>query len=297
MEPEPLRLMAVHAHPDDESIAGGATTARYAAEGVDVLVVTCTGGERGEILNPTLDDQAHLLANLPAVRRKEMAAAARTLGVGHHWLGFLDSGSARNAAPPPEGSFASFDLHAAAAQLVEVMRRFRPHVVTTYDDNGGYSRHPDHVMTNRITVTAFDHAHNAATYPDCDLWQPLKLYYHRSFHRPRFHALDQALRAEGLRSPYRRLLESWTDPLPRITTVVPCGDYFQQRNDAIGCHQTQIDPRFWFAPPVELEQRIWPTEQFELLRSHVDTSIPETDLFSGVRDTVDQIPVTRRGGR
>src|SRR5690625_3584859 len=87
-----LRLMAVHAHPDDESSKGAATMARYAAEGAEVLVVTCTGGERGSILNPRLENNEAVLADMPAARRREMASAAEILGVGHHWLGFIDSG-------------------------------------------------------------------------------------------------------------------------------------------------------------------------------------------------------------
>ncbi|MCU0264898.1 MAG: PIG-L family deacetylase, partial [Actinomycetia bacterium] len=89
---EPLRLMAVHAHPDDESSKGAATMARYAAEGVAVLVVTCTGGERGDVLNPALADDPEVLADIATVRRREMATARDILGVEHRWLGFVDSG-------------------------------------------------------------------------------------------------------------------------------------------------------------------------------------------------------------
>src|ERR1700710_84059 len=94
---EPLRLMAVHAHPDDESSKGAATMARYVSEGVDVMVVSCTGGERGDVLNPQLKDDPRVLRDIVEVRREEMAAAAEILGVRHEWLGFVDSG------PPPGG--------------------------------------------------------------------------------------------------------------------------------------------------------------------------------------------------
>ncbi len=139
-----LRLMAVHAHPDDESSKGAATMARYVAEGVNVLVVTCTGGERGDVLNPRLKDDPHIAANIHAVRRAEMEAARAILGVDQAWLGFVDSGLPEgDPLPPlPEGCFALQDVEAAAGTLVQLIREFRPHVITTYDENGGYP-HPD----------------------------------------------------------------------------------------------------------------------------------------------------------
>src|SRR4051812_49680351 len=144
---EQLRLMAVHAHPDDESSKGAATMARYVSEGVDVHVVTCTGGERGSILNPTLQHDESVLANLTDVRRREMDAAREILGVRQVWLGWVDSGLPEgDPLPPlPEGCFASMDVHRAAEPLVRLIREFRPHVLTTYDENGGYP-HPHHNM-------------------------------------------------------------------------------------------------------------------------------------------------------
>src|SRR5438067_12437021 len=151
--------MAVHAHPDDESSKGAATMARYVREGVDVLVVTCTGGERGDILNPALAEDPDVLADLPARRRAEMARAREILGVRQEWLGFVDSGLPEgDPLPPlPEGCFALQPVEEAAERLVEMIRRFRPHVMTTYDENGGYP-HPDHVMTHKISMVAFDAA-------------------------------------------------------------------------------------------------------------------------------------------
>ena len=153
---ERLRLMAVHAHPDDESSKGAATMARYVNEGVEVLVVTCTGGERGSVLNPRLEHDPNVLANLPAIRRREMAAAREILGVRQAWLGFVDSGLPEgDPLPPlPEGCFALVPLEEAARPLVELVREFRPHVITTYDPSGGYP-HPDHIMCHRVSAEAF----------------------------------------------------------------------------------------------------------------------------------------------
>ncbi|MEI2786781.1 MAG: PIG-L family deacetylase [Candidatus Nanopelagicales bacterium] len=149
---EPLRLMHVHAHPDDEASKGAASTAMYVAQGIRVRVVTCTGGERGDVLNPSLSvDPAHL-ADL---RRQEMAKAAEILGVEHVWLGFEDSGFPSGDPPPPlpPGSFAELPLAAVTPALVEQILAFRPHVITTYDENGGYP-HPDHVRTHEVTMAA-----------------------------------------------------------------------------------------------------------------------------------------------
>jgi mycothiol S-conjugate amidase len=288
---EQLRLMAVHAHPDDESSKGAATLARYSAEGADVLVVTLTGGERGSILNPAMD-RPEVLADLAYIRRAEMAAAEQILGVRHVWLGFVDSGLPEGDPPPPlpAGSFATQPLEVAAAPLVEIVRRERPHVLLTYDENGGYP-HPDHVMCHRVSVEAFDAAGDPERYPGVgEPWQPLKLYYHWTFHLARLQALHDAMLSRGLESPYTQRLAEWVDKpehANRITTRVPCADYFGVREDALRAHATQVDPNGpWFAVPLEVQQQAWPTEDYELARSLVDSTIPEDDLFAGIHEDV-----------
>ena len=151
--------MCVHAHPDDESSKGAATMARYVEEGADVLVVSCTGGERGDILNPALKERADIAANIHAVRLQEMANAERILGVHHEWLGFVDSGLPEgDPLPPlPEGCFGLTPLEESVPRLVALVRKFRPHVMTTYDENGGYP-HPDHIMCHKVSVAAFEAA-------------------------------------------------------------------------------------------------------------------------------------------
>jgi mycothiol S-conjugate amidase len=280
--------MHVHAHPDDESSKGAASTARYVAEGVQVLVVTCTGGERGSILNPNMD-RPDVLANMATIRRQEMDAARQVLGIRQEWLGFVDSGFPEgDPLPPlPEGCFALQSVEVAAAPLVAAMRRFRPHVVTTYDENGGYP-HPDHVMCHTVTVAAFDAAGDPRTHAAAgEPWQPLKLYYHHSFHRERLQALHDEMIRRGLESPYAERLAEWKpDPEHdgRVTTRVPCADYFPVRDRALIAHATQIDPEGpWFAVPLDVHQKAWPTEDYELVRSLVDVEQPEDDLFAGLR--------------
>ncbi|KWV30072.1 mycothiol conjugate amidase Mca [Micromonospora rifamycinica] len=286
---EKLRLMAVHAHPDDESSKGAATMAKYVAEGVDVLVVTCTGGERGSVLNPKLD-RPDVWANIGEIRRAEMDAARAILGVEQAWLGFVDSGLPEgDPLPPlPEGCFALQDVDVAAGPLVKLMREFRPHVVTTYDEEGGYP-HPDHIMCHKISMAAFEAAGDPARYPELGTpWQPLKLYYDIGFSRGKFLALHEGMLAAGLPSPYEDWLKRWDerpDKGTRITTRVECAEYFPVRDDALRAHATQVDPDgFWFQMPMELQQHAWPTEDFQLARSMVESPLPESDLFAGVRE-------------
>ncbi len=287
----PLRLMAVHAHPDDESSKGAATMARYAREGVDVLVATMTGGERGDILNKAME-RPEIRADLAAVRRAEMARAREILGVRQQFLGFTDSGLPEgDPLPPlPEGCFALQPLEVAARPLVRAVREFRPHVILGYDENGGYP-HPDHVKCHDVTIEAFEAAGDPDRYPDCgEPWQPAKLYYFATFHKARFMALHEEMLRRGLESPYGGRLDEWLDdpgkPGLEITTRVPCGDFFEIRDQALIAHATQIDPEgSWFACPSDVQRAAWPTEDFHLARSVVDTEKPEDDLFAGVRES------------
>ncbi|HET9517750.1 MAG TPA: mycothiol conjugate amidase Mca [Actinoplanes sp.] len=287
---EQLRLMAVHAHPDDESSKGAATMARYVAEGVQVLVVTCTGGERGSVLNPKMD-RPEVLADIANIRRAEMAAAREILGVEQAWLGFVDSGLPEgDPLPPlPEGCFGLMDPAEAAIPLIKLMREFRPHVVTTYDENGGYP-HPDHIMCHNVTVAAFDAAADPQRPELGEPWQPLKLYYNSGWTKARMLALHQGMLDAGLESPYAEWIDKWADRDDRgdkITTRIECGEYFEIRDNALRAHATQVDPDgFWFHVPMDLQIKIWPTEDFELARSLVDSPLPESDLFAGIHELV-----------
>ncbi|WIX85444.1 mycothiol conjugate amidase Mca [Amycolatopsis sp. DG1A-15b] len=290
-----LRMMAVHAHPDDESSKGAATMARYAAEGHEVLVVTCTGGEAGSILNPAMD-RPEVLANMTEIRREEMARAAKILGVSQHWLGFVDSGLPEGdpLPPVPEGSFAVVPLEESTEALVRVIREFRPHVITTYDENGGYP-HPDHIRTHEVTMAAWDAAPDPDRFPDAgEPWQPLKLYYMHGFSRARMVLFDEALKEAGLESPYTEWLANWDpnrgDVMERVTTRVECSEYFEVRDEALKAHATQIDPTSrWFAVPREMQREVWPTEEYELVKSLVDSTLPEDDLFAGIAGAEEKV--------
>ena len=292
---EPLRLMAVHAHPDDESSKGAATMARYVREGVGVLVCTLTGGERGDILNPAMEVPG-VRENLAAIRKAEMDKARQILGVQQRFLGFVDSGlpEGEPLPPLPDGCFALEPLDRAARPLVQAVREFRPHVLLTYAENGGYP-HPDQIKCHQVSVEAFEAAADPDRYPECgEPWQPLKLYYHLSFNRDRMLKLHEAMLARGLESPYADRIaaldadrEKGKRRLLPVTTRVPCADYFEIRDHALLAHATQVDPAGgWFAIPLEVQCAAWPTEDYHLARSLVDCELPEDDLFAGIREKV-----------
>lgn len=283
-----LRLMAIHAHPDDEASKGAATVARYVAEGHEAMIVTCTGGERGDILNPAMDSPGNA-ERITELRREEMARAIAALGAQHHWLGYVDSGLPQgDPLPPlPEGCFALEEDETVVRDLVRVIREFRPHVIITYDENGGYP-HPDHLKVHAVSMKAWEVAGDADYAPEVGQpWTPLKLYYTHGFIRQRMQMFHDVLVKEGKPSPYGPLLERWkahrADIMARVTTQVPCAEYFEQRDDALRAHATQIDPAgAFFGTPVDVQRKLWPTEEFELAATRVTTAYPEDDLFAGI---------------
>jgi mycothiol S-conjugate amidase len=290
--------MAVHAHPDGESSKGAATMARYVREGIDVMVCTMTGGERGDVLNPAMD-RPEVKADMARIRREEMARAREILGVQQRFMGFVDSGLPEGDPKPPlpDGSFALVPLAEAAAPLVKAVREFRPHVILTYDENGGYP-HPDHIKTHQVTVEAFEAAADPDRYPEAgEPWQPLKLYYFVSFHQAKYVALHEEMLRRGQDSPYEKIFAQWEERARKreelgikqleITTRIDVSDYLEIRDQALLAHATQIDPKSaWFDCPLDVQRAAWPTEDYHLARSLVDTELPEDDLFAGVRESV-----------
>jgi mycothiol S-conjugate amidase len=270
--------------------------AMYAAAGVEVMVATCTDGSRGDIQNPAVEGEPHPKRDMAGARRLEMDQAAKVLGIQQRWLGFTDSGLPEgDPLPPlPAGSFAVQPLERAAAPLVRLVRDFKPQVIVSYDENGGYP-HPDHIMAHRVAVEAFAAAGDPARYPDAGAaWEPSKLYYDRAFSPDRFRALHFALEEAGLQSPYAQRLAAWletdaeghTPPqgAHATTTQIDCGDFFEARDDALRAHRTQVDPLgFFFAVSAEMQRRVWPWEDYSLIESRVPAELPEKDLFAGLR--------------
>ena len=289
----PHRLLAVHAHPDDESSKGAATAARYVAEGAEVLVVSCTGGEAGDILNETLPDAAKARAqrDMAGFRRTEMAAAQAALGIQHVWLGYHDSGlpDAEKGETVRPGTFATVPLEYSTEALVRVVRRFRPHVLVTYDENGGYP-HPDHIRDHLVSMEAYRAAADPDRYPDAgEPWQVQKVYYDRIMNPARMRAMLAHLEREQPESPLvERLGEmlEWMGSRPDLaTTHVHVAEHFPARDAALRAHASQVplDSPFFFWPN-DLQAAAWPTEDFQLVESAVEVPEHEDDLFAGVVD-------------
>jgi mycothiol S-conjugate amidase len=283
-----LRLLAVHAHPDDESSKGAATYAYYRSRGADVMVLSCTGGERGSILNEEMAGHAMAERDLSGLRRLEMRAAQDHLGVQHRWLGYEDSGM-NDDGSVPANSFAAIPLEISAEPVVRVIREFRPHVLITYDENGGYP-HPDHIRCHWVSKEAYRAAADPAKYPDAGpVWQIDKLYYDRIFNLERVDAMFLELSVTEPESPLLEPLgeaREWMKNYPKLaTTHIPVGDFLETRDAALRSHASQVPTGssffFW---PNDLIRQAWPYEDFQLVESKVDTAMPESDLFAGVQD-------------
>lgn len=283
----PLRLLTVHAHPDDESSKGASTVARYLAEGIPSTLVCCTGGEAGDILNPAMDSP-EVRADLSAVRRRELDEATSAIGYQSvDLLGYRDSGmpdSPDNARPD---NFWNADLDESVGRLVRIIRRDRPQVIVTYSDDQSHYAHPDHLKVHDITLPAFDRAADGNWYPEFgDPWQPLKLYY-VEWSMARVKAMHEKFLELGLESPFEgRWMEriEAANGIDRVTTRVPIRDFYEVREKALRAHATQVDPteKFWFGLPTEVARDVHPFDDYVLARSLVDTDIPEDDLFAGV---------------
>jgi mycothiol S-conjugate amidase len=282
--------MTVHAHPDDEASKGAGTIAKAKASGAKTVLVCCTGGEAGDILNPAMDTE-EVRANIAEVRMDELAASMEVIGYDELvLLGYRDSGmpdSEHNADP---GCFAQAPLEEAVGRLVAAIREHRPDVLITYgDDQRGYP-HPDHLRVHEISVEAFDAAGDPDAYPELgDPWQPRKLYY-TVWAKARIVAMHEKFLELGLESPYSA---EWLDRPSqddRITTRVDISDHSDVRGLALLAHRTQIDPesRFWFGLPPEEMRQVHPYDEYVLARSIVDTEPPEDDVFAGIGDRVDR---------
>ena len=283
-----MRMLAVHAHPDDEASKGAGTLARYAAEGHEVTVVTCTGGEAGDVLNERIAAYPAVHRDLTGYRRGEMAAAVEALGIEHIWLGYRDSGLPDEGEPVARQSFATIPVEVSMLPLVRIIRRLKPHVLVTYDENGGYP-HPDHIRTHEISVAAIDAAASSAHPELGEPWEVQKLYYDRGMSGQRLTALLEDYELHDPDSDRVVHLRQWRDRRPRhdarLTTRVEIGDYLHARDKALRAHACQIpDDAWFFFWPHEVLLRAWPTDDYELVMSRVATTDSETSLFDGLEE-------------
>jgi mycothiol S-conjugate amidase len=292
---ERLSLLQVHAHPDDEASKGAGTTAKYAAEGVHNVLVCCTGGEAGDILNPAVEHPGSPEA-MYALRMAELAESVRVLGYDSlHMLGYRDSGMADSEDNARADNFANAPLDEAVGRLVKIIREERPQVIITYRDDRNFYPHPDHIRVHEISVPAFDLAGDPEAYPEAgEPWQPLKMYY-VSWSIARVKALHQAYLDRGEESAYTAWFERGfdTDRKDEFTTLIDVSDYLAKRRAALLAHRTQVDPEgHWMRLPDDVIRQVFPWEEYTLARSLVDNHVPdgeyEDDLFAGVRERVQQ---------
>ena len=260
--------------------------ARYADEGVRVVLVCATGGEEGDILNPRMDKPG-VKERMAELRYEELQAACSILGVEEvYHLGYRDSGMPGTPANERPDAFWNADPDEALEKLVRIIRAEKPEVILSYDESKGYE-HPDHLRVHEWGRRAFEEAGDASKYPDAgEPWTPSKLYYFATFTKRRMTILHDSAQGEGVESPFAGFLENW-DSMgfedPEVTTQIDVSDYLELRTKALLAHATQIDPdSFWFAIPDDLQKRVYPWEDYTLVASSVDTPKPESDLFAGL---------------
>jgi N-acetyl-1-D-myo-inositol-2-amino-2-deoxy-alpha-D-glucopyranoside deacetylase len=295
MAEAPLRLLLVHAHPDDEVINNGASMARYAAEGVHVALVTCTLGEEGEILLPEL---AHLAADredgLGPHRMTEIADSMKALGVvDQRFLGgpgrYRDSGMMGVPSNDRPDCFWQADVDEAAAHLVPIIREVRPQVLATYDENGGYG-HPDHIQAHRVAVRATELAADPGHAPgQGEPWTVAKFYYN-VMPRSVLKAGIERMIAAGQDVPFTavevdELSFAVDDDL--VTTAVDAGDHVVAKFEALRAYPTQVSVEDgFFALSNNIGQSIMSVEHYRLVRGDLGPIGPdgrEDDLFAGLR--------------
>jgi len=287
-----LCILTVHAHPDDEASKGAGTISKYHDEGIRTVLVCCTGGEAGSILNEAMD-RPEIRENLKQVRRDELQKAADIIGYDRvHMLGYLDSGMADMPENEHPGNFANAPLDEAVERLVALIRTERPQVIVSYSDHQTGYLHPDHLMVNEITVPAFHAAGDPSAFPEAgDPWAPSKLYY-TMWARERLTLTHEACLEHNGVSPYDvEWLEKREGEDHLITAKVDTHRYWDNRCDALLAHATQVDPNegFWFPLPREIAANVYPWDDYELAISAIDTEVMEYDLFEGLRrrDRVD----------
>ncbi len=297
-----LCLLTVHAHPDDESSKGAGTVARCHAEGIHTVLVCCTGGEEGEILNPALDIP-EVRDRIAEIRIEELTRATQIIGYDEVvMLGYRDSGMPGTESNANPGSFAQAPRDDAVGRLVAIVRRTRPQVMVVYgDEQSGYP-HPDHLRVHEVGVIAFEAAGDPERFREAGPpWQPTKLYY-TVFSAARFREIHQKFEELGLESPFdEEWRKRWEDiPPDPITTSIDISDFADVRREALLAHATQVDPnsRFWFGLPPDVMRSIHPVDDYRLAAvagpEGIEAVSPtpggggraeavETDLFTGVR--------------
>ncbi len=273
---QPLTLMAVHAHPDDEASSTGGVLAAYSEQGIRTIVVTCTNGEFGDGpagIKPGED--GHDTADVAQTRLAELREACKHLGVSDlETLGYHDSGMPEWEYRNSPDAFCNIPLEDVVDRISALIEEYRPQVVITYDPDGAY-QHPDHVQAARAAIGAV----TKTGIPD-------KLYL-TAMRRREWQRIFEALREAGEDVPewdmteeeQRQIAESEA----RITTEVDITSVLDRKRDALMAHSSQITDSWFSKIPPDVVRSAFGREWFILVRNQTQASVPETDLFTGLR--------------
>jgi N-acetyl-1-D-myo-inositol-2-amino-2-deoxy-alpha-D-glucopyranoside deacetylase len=293
-------LLLVHAHPDDEAFGTGGLIARAVSEGRRVDLVTCTGGEEGEIHDPSLDHDASR-PRLREIREQELrcsVAALRGDGPGElhlHLLGYRDSGMMGTPSNERDDVFWHADLDAAAGRVVAIVRAARPSVMVTYDANGNYG-HPDHINAHRVAVAAWEAAADASRFPDAAPPHEVAKLYEMAFNRDRWTALTAEMQARGIKLPWQPdpddeapvdgAIEEFGVAEADITTTIDVAAFADAKRASMDCHKTQRQDMGWLLDlPSDLQAQAISPESFMLSRwreHEVAAGYRETSVFDGL---------------
>ncbi|HEY8600095.1 MAG TPA: PIG-L family deacetylase [Thermomicrobiales bacterium] len=300
----PLTLLVVHAHPDDECIGTGGALARYSAEGVRTVLITATLGDEGEIHDPELVEE-EARPRLATIREEELRRAVKVLSVSElELLGYRDSGMIDTPANAHPDNFHNANFEEAVGRVVRLIRRHRPQVVVTYNEDGGYG-HPDHLQCHRVTAAAYDAAGDPTRFPGVgEPWSPSK-FYATAWSRELWQGLREEMQARGIPFGDERedegadeaeksaageeqgaeADEPWGQPEESITAFIDTSPYWATAREALRQHRTQ-PLEFFLKLPDDLAAKVYARDFFILLRASVETARPEDDLFAGLRAPV-----------
>ena len=271
----PHTLLALFAHPDDESFATGGTLARYARQGVRVVLATATRGEAGIVH----DDGVGQPEDMGQLREEELRCACRILGVQDlRLLGYRDSGMAGDPQNDHPNAFCRADAGRVVGQILDLFRELVPDVVLTFGPEGGYG-HPDHLAIHRHTAAAWEQADSLPA-------PPRKLYY-TAISIKTFIRVRQAMYEAGLISemPSEAEIARRGAPEDRVTTTIDVRDTLEQKVGALRCHRTQLSPQHpWLNLPEDFRREHMGSEYFALAatRGGIEIRTGEEDFFSGI---------------
>jgi LmbE family N-acetylglucosaminyl deacetylase len=273
---QPLTLMAVHAHPDDEASSTGGVLAKYSDEGVRTIIVTCTNGEFGDGpagIKPGED--GHDTADVAQTRLAELREAVKYLGVTElELLGYHDSGMPEWEYRNNPEAFCNVPLDEVADRIGALIEKYRPQVVITYDPDGPY-QHPDHVHAARAGIAAAERT-----------GIPAKLYM-SAMRRSDWRAIFDALKEAGEEVPEWDMTEeeerAVRESEERITTEVDIRDVLDRKRAALMSHASQITDSWFSKIPPHVIEAAFGRESFIRTRNNTDAPVPEDDLFAGLR--------------